>query len=136
MNKSVFILVAFAFATLTLTNCKKDDQKSFKDSLAGHWKSVEVKVADANLTNSSSFDLTLEASREFDLDFTTSLSGSSNTTSSNGDWLEDDTKQDVTLTFNGSGDTVTYDVKSIDDTQMQVEYIQNGIRYQVKFKKI
>ena len=132
MLGSWFLLLSLG---ITFQNCKKDDAPSFKDQLVGHWESVEVKLSGANLTASNKFILHLQETREFDLDYTTTISGAAATISSSGDWQENEEKLDVVLTYNGSGQEVTYEVVELTETQLQVEYTQDGGRYSIKFKR-
>ncbi|HNG90543.1 MAG TPA: hypothetical protein PK858_10070, partial [Saprospiraceae bacterium] len=67
MKKTAFALVAFILLAFTLPSCKKE--KSFADQLVGHWHSTEVKADGVDATAFYEFQMHLESSKEFDLDF-------------------------------------------------------------------
>lgn len=128
LNLAAFLLLAPAFLA-----CKKE--KTFKDQVVGHWKSVQVTIGGSDATSSYDFDLNLESSQEFSLDVTTNVPLTGKVTQSySGDWSEDEAKQDITLHYT-NGDEKTWDVISITETALTAELIENNVRYQVKFNK-
>lgn len=134
MKKSVFALAAFCLFTFALPSCKKE--KSFSDQLLGLWASTEVKTDGADATAFYGFKLNLESSKEFDLDFITKnvLTGGQTTTSSSGDWSENDDKRDLTLTYS-TGEMKTYEVKDLTEDALRVEFIEGGKRLSIVFAK-
>jgi hypothetical protein len=134
MKNAILNLAAFALLISTLTSCKKDP--TFKEQLVGDWVSTKVKAGTTDLSGSNTFELRLHASSEFDLDITSTvpLSGSI-VQSFSGDWDTEDTKQDITLTYNGSGQTKTWDVVNIGNTTLTTELVEDNIRYQVTFER-
>ncbi len=133
MKNAVLNLAAFLLLASSFVACKKD--KTFKDRLVGQWQSVQVTAGTVDATTSYTYNLNLEGSLEFDLDITTYPFGDPTTKSYNGEWNEDESKQDLTLIY-ANGDQKTWDVKSISDTKMTVEIIgADNIRYQVKFER-
>ena len=134
MKKTVFAFTALLILTFAFPSCKKD--KSFADQLVGHWHSTEVKSDGTDATAFSEFQLHLEASKEFDLDFITKniLTGSRSTTSSTGDWSQNDDKRDITLTYD-TGETKTYEVKDLTEDALRVEFIEGGKRLSIVFAK-
>lgn len=128
LNFALFLLLASA-----LIACKKEP--TFKDELVGHWLSTKVTVGGADITSSYAYDLRLEGSQEFSLDVTTTvpLTGKSTQTFS-GDWSNDQSKQDVTLTYT-NGQSKTWDIVAVSETTMTAEIIEDNTRYQVKFEK-
>ena len=134
MKNAIFNLAAIALFAVLLTSCKKDP--SFSDQLVGHWKSSEVKAGSTDLTNSNTFDLNLQSTKEFDLDVSTIVPLTGTITKSySGDWVSDPAKLDVTLTYNETGDSKTWEIIAIDDLNMTAELVENSVRYQVKFQK-
>ncbi len=134
MKNAIFSLAAITLFTVSLSSCKKDP--TFKDQLVGNWKSVEVKAGTTDLTNSNTFDLRLQSSNEFDLDVTAMVPLSGKVMQSyNGDWSTDEAKQDVTLTYNGTAETKTWEIIAISDSTMTAELVENNVRYQVTFQR-
>ncbi len=134
MKKTIFSFAALLILAFAFPSCKKD--KSFTDQLVGHWHSTEVKDNDADATAFYEFQLHLEASKEFDLDFITKniLTGGRTTVSSTGDWSQNDDKRDITLTYN-TGETKTYEVKDLTEDVLRVEFIEGGKRLSIVFAK-
>lgn len=134
MKNTAFALFALCLLAFTLPSCKKD--KTFTEQLVGHWHSTEVKADGVDATAFYEFQLHLESSKEFDLDFITKniLSGSRSTVSYSGDWSEDEDKQDLTLTYT-TGETRTYEVKSLTDDTLSVEFIEGGKRFAIVFSR-
>ncbi|MBL7828797.1 MAG: hypothetical protein JNJ57_19330 [Saprospiraceae bacterium] len=134
MKNNLLSLAALVLISAAFTSCKKDP--TLKDQLVGNWLSVQVTAGSEDLTAANSFDLRLQDSKEFDLDLTTvaPLVGTI-TQSYSGDWSTDETKQEVTLVYNGTGETKTWDIIEITDTTLTAELVENNIRYTVKFQK-
>lgn len=133
MKNAVFNLAAFALLITAFSSCKKEE--TFQDELVVHWLSTMVTVGGVDATSSYAFDLTLEASKEFSLDVTTTVPLTGNVVQSySGDWAEDNTKQDITLNYS-DGDKKTWDIILISDTRLTAELIENNTRYQVKFER-
>lgn len=136
MKKTVLSLTACFILLSLLSSCKKEDTKSFKDQLVGHWESVQIKSGASDITSTTQFKLNLESSNEFDLDVvSTPPLGNASTSSYSGDWFEDDAKKDLSLQYDQGGSTTTWDVKEITETQMTTEHIEKGIRYEIKFER-
>lgn len=136
MKKTVLSLTACFILLSLLSSCKKEDTKSFKDQLVGHWESVRIQSGASDITATAQFKLNLESSNEFDLDvISTPPLGNATTISYSGDWFEDDTKQDLSLKYDHDGSTITWDVKEITETLMTTEYIEKGFRYEIKFER-
>ena len=134
MKNTIFNLAALLLFTAAFSSCKKDP--TFKDQLVGNWKSTEVKAGTVDLTSSNTFDLRLQSSAEFDLDVTAMVPLTGKVIQSyNGDWSTDDTRQDVTLTYSGTGETKTWDITAISDNSMTAELLENNVRYQVTFER-
>jgi len=134
MKNAILSLAALALFTFAFSSCKKDP--TFKDQLVGIWKSTTVKAGTTDVTNVNTFDLNLQASSEFDLDVTAMVPLTGKVVQSyTGDWSTDDAKQDVTLIYNGTGETKTWEITSVTDLQMKAELVENNIRYQVTFEK-
>ena len=134
MKNTILSLAALALFTAGFSSCKKDP--TFKDQLVGNWKSVEVKAGTDDVTDANTYDLRLQSTNEFDLDVTAivPLAGAV-TKSYNGDWATDDPKQNVTLTYNGTGEQKTWAVNNLLDNSMTAELVENNVRYQVKFER-
>ncbi|HAD14649.1 MAG TPA: hypothetical protein DCF33_19660, partial [Saprospirales bacterium] len=107
-----------------------------KDQLVGNWQSVEVTVADQNVTGSFIFDLDLQSSNEFNLDVTTIIPLSNPVVQSySGDWTEDDSKQDVTLLYN-TGEQKTWEITVLTESSMTAEIVEpDNKRYKVVFNR-
>jgi hypothetical protein len=134
MKNAILSLTALTLFTVAFSSCKKDP--TFKDQLVGNWKSIEVKAGANDLTSSNSYDLRLQSTNEFDLDVTYMLPLTGKVIQSyDGNWATDDAKQDVTLTYNGSGDVKTWEITAISDLNMTAELLEDNVRYQVTFKK-
>ncbi|MCC7244836.1 MAG: hypothetical protein IT269_04090 [Saprospiraceae bacterium] len=135
MKNLVFSLVSiFAFAGL-FTSCDKTKELNFDEKLPGSWQSVKVTQA-GNTQTGSSYLIHLESSKEFDMDITTNLPIVGKTvTSRSGTWTSDIAKQEIQLTYDDSGEQITWDVTQLTDTQMNIELIQNGVRYNIQFEK-
>ena len=134
MKKTVFAFTALIALALAFPSCKKE--KSFTDQLVGHWHSTEVKTDGTDATGFYGFQLHLEASKEFDLDFITKniLTGGQSTVSSSGDWSQNDDKRDITLTYD-TGETKTYEVKDLTEDVLRVEFVEGGKRLSIVFAK-
>lgn len=134
MKNSILSLAALALFTFAFSSCKKDP--TFKEQIVGNWKSVEVKSDDTDLSHSNSFNLRLQSSAEFDLEITATVPIAGKISQSfNGDWTSDDAKQDVTLQYNGTGETKTWEILTLSDVSMTAELFEDNIRYQVKFER-
>ena len=133
MKIAVHSLSALLFiSALSFVSCKKDD--SLQDRLVGVWQSSQVKSSGADYSAIVKFNLDLQATQEFDLDVITNLPpAGSSTQSYSGDWKEDETKQDLILTFNNS--TSTYDISELTGTSMKAEIVYEGTRYEVVFDR-
>ncbi len=128
LNLAAFLLLASAFVA-----CKKE--KTFKDELVGHWLSTNVTIDGADASTTYTFDLNLEDSREFSLILTRTVPLTEKFIQLyNGDWVEDHSKQDVTLNYT-DGDQKTWDIVAISETSMTAELIENSTRYQVVFER-
>lgn len=134
MKSTVFAFATLILAAVSLSSCKKDPKLA--ELIIGNWQSTQIIAGDADLSNVNRFDLNFQDSREFDLDLRTTIAGVTQTISDSGDWQEDEGKWDVTLTYNSNGEKITYDVQNIANSEMDVEYTQNGTRYKIKFKKM
>jgi Lipocalin-like domain len=134
MQKLFFALVALSLSVLSFSACKKE--KSFAEELTGTWKSQKFSVDGTEMNQSSSLQLVLQASNEFDMELTTKnlLTGQSNKTSSTGDWTEDEKKRDISLKFD-TGESYAYDVTELTETTMHVEYVNGGKRFVIVFTK-
>lgn len=134
MKNAFFSLTALALLTLAMSSCRKDP--TFKEQLVGNWKSVEVKAGTSDLSGSTTFDLRLQATDEFDLDVTyiVPLTGKQ-IQSYSGDWVANLDKHDITLTYNGTGETKTWEVTAIADLSLTAELVEDNIRYQVTFQR-
>lgn len=134
MKNSISSLAVLMFLTAAFSSCKKDP--TFQDQLVGNWLSVEVKAGADDLSSTNTFDLNLEQSQEFDLDLITMAPLVGKITQSySGDWTTDDNKQEVTLTYNGTGETKTWDIIAVSETSLTAELVENNIRYVVKFER-
>ena len=128
LNLAAFLLLASAFVA-----CKKE--KTFKDELVGHWLSTNVTIDGADVSNTHTYDLNLEDSREFVLILTRTVPLTDKFIQFyNGDWVEDHSKQDVTLNYT-DGEQKTWDIIAISETSMTAELIENNTRYQVVFER-
>lgn len=134
MKSTVFAFATLILAAISLSSCKKDPKLA--ELIIGNWQSTQIIAGDADLSNVNRFDLNFQSSREFDLDLRTTIAGVTQTISDSGDWQEDEGKWDITLTYNSNGEKITYDVQNIGNSEMDVEYTQNGTRYKIKFKKM
>lgn len=133
MKNTVLNLSAFVLLFATFTACKKET--AFKDRLVGQWKSTQVMAGTSDVTASYSYDLDLQNTMEFNLDVVTIVPFSGSVTQSyNGDWEDDESKQDITL-FYSDGAKKTWEVVLISDTRLTVELVENNTRYQVKFER-
>ncbi len=134
MKNAVLNLAAFLLLAPAFISCKKE--KTFKDQLVGNWQSVEVTVADQNVTGSFIFDLDLQSSNEFNLDVTTIIPLSNPVVQSySGDWTEDDSKQDVTLLYN-TGEQKTWEITVLTESSMTAEIVEpDNKRYKVVFNR-
>ena len=135
MKNAVLNLTAFLLLASASVACKKEP--TFRDQLVGHWKSVKVTVADEDVTDTYLYDLNLEGSLEFDLDVSITFASSQNPVtivqSYNGDWDEDETKQDLMLHYT-NGDQKTWDVVSISETGITAETTSSdNKRHKVQF---
>ncbi|MFN0175625.1 MAG: hypothetical protein ACKVU0_13320 [Saprospiraceae bacterium] len=133
MKNAVLNLTAFLLLASALFACKKE--KTFKDELVGHWLSSNVTINEVDVSSSYTFDLNLEDSREFILILTRTVPLTEKIIQLyNGEWLEDHSKQDVTLNYT-DGDQKTWDIIAISETSMTAELIENNTRYQVVFER-
>lgn len=134
MQKLFFALVALSLSVLSFSACKKE--KSFAEELTGTWNSQKFSVDGTEMNQTSSLQLVLQASNEFDMELTTKnlLTGQSNKTSSTGDWTDDENKRDISLKFD-TGESYTYDVTELNETTMRVEYVSAGKRFVITFTK-
>lgn len=134
MKNAIFNLATFALLITSLTACQKDP--SFKEQLVGDWTSTKVKAGSTDLTGSNTFDLRLQASNEFDLDVTSVVPLTGTVVQSySGDWSTDEAKNDITLTYNGTGETRTWEIIEISGTTLTTELVEDNVRYQVKFER-
>ncbi len=135
MKNLVFSLIVFFAASALFTSCDKKKELNFVEKLPGTWQSVKV-TQGGNTQAGSSFQIRLEASKEFDMDITTNLPiiGTTVTTRS-GSWSSDDNRQEIQLTYDDSGEQIIWDVTLLTDTQLNIELIQNGVRYNIQFEK-
>ena len=88
------------------------------------------------MTDTYTFMLHLEGSYEFELDVTSivPLTGTITQTYT-GDWIEDEARQDITLTYRNS-DQKNWDITLLTETNMTAEIIEaDNKRYQVKFQR-
>jgi len=128
LNLAAFLLLASAFVA-----CKKE--KTFKDELVGHWLSTNVTIDGADVSSTYTFDLNLEDSREFSLILTRTVPLTEKFIQLfNGDWVEDHSKQDITLNYT-DGEQKTWDIVAISESNMTAELIENNTRYQVVFER-
>lgn len=134
MKNAILNLAAFLLLAPAFTSCKKE--KTFKDQLVGHWQSVQVAIADQDVTSSFSFDLDLQSSYEFNLDVTTIVPLSNPVVQSySGDWTDDEVKQDVTLKYS-TGEEKTWEITSLTDAAMTAEIVEpDNKRYKVIFER-
>jgi len=133
MKNAVLNLAAFLLLASALFACKKE--KTFKDELVGHWLSTNVTINGADASNTYTFDLNLEGSREFSLILTRTVPFTEKFIQLyNGDWVENHSKQDVTLNYT-DGEQKTWDIMAISETSMTAELIENSTRYQVIFER-
>jgi hypothetical protein len=133
MKNAVHSLLALLLiASVSFVSCKKDD--SFQDRLVGVWQSSKVKSGGADYSAIVKFNLDLQSTQEFDLDVITNLPpAGSSTQSYSGDWKEDETKQDLILTFNNTSST--YEIVEITGNTMKAEIVYEGTRYEVTFDR-
>jgi len=133
-NASFGLMACLLISSFAFVSCKKDD--SLQDRLVGVWVSNQVKSGGIDYSAIVKFDLDLQGSMEFDLDVTTNLPpAGSHTQSYNGDWREDEAKQDLILTFNNSTTPSTYEINQLNGTTMVAEIIYEGTRYEVYFQR-
>lgn len=134
MKNAVLNLAAYLMLALAFGACKKE--KSFKDQLVGNWQSVEVTVAEQDVTSSFQFDLDLQSSLEFNLDVTTIIPLSNPVVQSySGDWTDDEAKQDVTLHYN-TGEQKTWEITALTETSLTAEIVEaDNKRYKVIFER-
>lgn len=133
-NAANGLLALLFISSLSFVSCKKDD--TLQDRLVGTWNSKEVKSGGIDYSAIVDFNLDLQGSHEFDLDVTTNLPPAGTSTQSyNGDWKEDETKQDLILTFSGSTTPSTYEISELTGTAMKAEIIHEGTRYEVTFER-
>jgi hypothetical protein len=134
MKNAILNLAAFLLLIPAFSSCKKE--KTFKDQLVGNWKSVQVAIADQDVTSSFSFDLDLQSSYEFNLDVTTIVPLSNPVVQSySGDWTDDEPKQDVTLKYS-TGEEKTWEITSLTETAMTAEIVEpDNKRYKVVFER-
>ena len=136
MNRNVSgIFCLLLSLTVVLPSCKKDKLPSFKEQVTGHWKSSAVFINNTDVTAAYQYALSLEATHEFNLNLSTPLNGGSSTIYESGDWIENEAKNDLTLTFNSSGQVITYDVTIVSETQMTASFTQNGSLFQITFDR-
>jgi len=134
MKNSILSLAALALFTAGFSSCKKD--ATLKDHLVGEWKSVQVKAGTTDATTSNQFDLSLQSTDEFDLDITAIVPLAGVVTKSySGDWTTDDAKQDITLVYNSTGETKTWDISAWSENSITAELVENNVRYVVKFER-
>lgn len=126
------LLALLLISAVSFVSCKKDD--SLQDRLVGNWHSSQVKSGGTDYSAIVEFNLDLQSSQEFDLDVITTLpfTGSS-TQSYNGDWKEDEAKQDLILTFNNTSST--YEIVELSGNVMKAETVYEGTRYEVTFER-
>lgn len=133
-NAALGLMALLFLSSLSLVSCKKDD--SLQDRLVGVWASSSVKSGGIDYSAIVKFNLDLQGTQEFDLDVTTNLPpAGSSTQSYNGDWKEDEAKQDLILTFNNNNTPSTYEIIELTATAMTAEIIYEGTRYEVTFQK-
>ncbi len=133
-NAALGLLAILLISSFSFVSCKKDE--TLQDRLVGVWLSSKVKSGDVDYSAIVKFNLDLQKSNEFDLDVITNLPpAGTNTQSYNGDWVEDETKQDLILTFSNSSTPSTYEINSLTGTSMVAEIIYEGTRYQVTFQR-
>lgn len=134
-NAANGLLALLLISSLGFVSCKKDD--TLQDRLVGTWNSKEVKSAGIDYSAIVDFNLDLQNSYEFDLDVTTNLPpAGASTQSYNGDWKEDEAKQDLILTFSGSSTPSTYEINELTATTMKADIIHEGTRYSVSFERV
>lgn len=135
MKNAALGLMAFLFiSSLSLVSCKKE--ATLQDRLVGNWVSSKVQSNGIDYSAIVKFKLDLQNSKEFDLDVTTNLPpAGSSTQSYNGDWTEDETKQDLILTFSNNSNPSTYEISDLTNLVMAAEIIYEGTRYQVSFDR-
>jgi hypothetical protein len=133
-NAALGLLALLFISSLSFVSCKKDD--TLQDRLVGVWVSNQVKSGGIDYSAIVKFSLDLQGSREFDLDVITNLPpAGSSTQSYSGDWVEDESKQDLILTFSNNTTPSTYEIAELTGTTMKAEIIYEGTRYEVSFQR-
>lgn len=136
MKNAILSLASLFLLASAFVSCKKDENPpSFMERLVGEWKSEKITVSGTDQSNSFSFLLKLEEDKDFELDIATALPIIGNVTQSfDGDWSEDENKQEITLRYT-DGDKLNWDVKELSDDSMTAEALIDNLRYQVIFER-
>lgn len=129
MKNAAFGLLAILLVALSFTACKKED--SFEEKLVGQWRSSKVTYDNSNASGLFTFQLKMEASREFDLTLTT-ITG---TQASTGSWQPNQSTEEVTLVNDGDGATTKYDITQLNEARMTAETLYQGKRLVIVFDK-
>lgn len=129
MKNAAFGLLAILLVALSFTACKKED--SFEEKLVGQWRSSKVTYDNSNASGLFTFQLKMEASREFDLTLTT-ITG---TQASTGSWQPNQSTEEVTLVNDGDGVTTKYDITQLNEVRMTAETLYQGKRLVIVFDK-
>lgn len=134
--KNAVLNLAFGLLLLSvLPACKKDP--TFGEQLTGHWKSTQVTIGNEDVSDTYAYDLNLASNQEFNLDiYITFFSIPAPDTivqSFNGDWDDQEKKQDLMLRFS-NGEEETWDILSLSASSLTMESISaDNKRYQIKF---
>lgn len=136
--KNAVLNLAFGLLLLSaLPACKKDP--TFGERLTGHWKSTQVTIASEDVSNTYVYDLNLASNQEFNLDiyitFFAIPTPDTIVQSFNGDWDEQEKKQDLMLRFS-NGNEETWDIIALSENSLTMETISaDNKRHQIKFER-